>query len=107
MIERRADDPEESAFRLRYKETSLSIRGIGVFLALAVTCIIGSNFYVGYRLEQALVVMGLQFGTEHRAIQMGQDRTACQVSLTIEERKMFRETYTPGSFRKWCPWSSE
>jgi len=127
-VDRRADDPEsfrgapfrrdEPTFKLGYKEASLSVRGISVFLALAVAGIIGSNLYAGLQIQttiasenrkitDALTAINGRHTVEHTVILKAQDRVACIVSMTIDERTKFRDRYQAGAFKQMCPWMDE
>jgi hypothetical protein len=135
MIARRANDPDgfdasefradESALRVGYKGASVSVRGISVFIALAVLTLGGITFYSGWqtqkaveassiRTEQAVdkigqTVVAIQViaAGEHTALQRAQDRTSCILTMTPERRDRFRDRYTPGAFRQECPWVNE
>lgn len=117
MKHRRVDDPDtfegtsfrqgEPTLRLGYKEASLSIKGISVFIVLALLAVIGSNFYAGYLVQQAVSMTHASAIKDHGFIKGALDRTSCQVNLTVEERARFRESYAPGAFKRWCPWVDE
>jgi hypothetical protein len=97
----------EPTLRLGYREASLSIRGISVFLALAVVAIITSNFYSGYRIEQAIVGLRMESMREHMMLRTGQDRTSCILTMSQEDRGQFRLRYQQGAFKQMCPWMEE
>lgn len=111
---RRADDPdafdgrpfrsEQDEIALRYRSTTFSARGLGVYFALAIAGIIVSQVYTGWRIEQAIWMARRASATEHASIARAEDRTSCMLTLTLEDRTKFRSEYAPGAFRKWCPW---
>ena len=128
MSDRRVDDPHdfhgpdfragEPTLRLGYKEASLSVRGIGVFIALAVAAIIASNLYAGMTItntiirenkivSDALADTQRQGGGEHRMLRIAQDRTSCIITMTQEDRIEFRKRYQAGAFKQMCPWMDE
>lgn len=117
MNNRRADDPDtfegtpfrrdEPTFRIGYKEASLSVKGISVFIALGIAAIVSSTFYSGYLIQQAVYTTHASAVKDHASIKGSLDRTSCQVNLTVEERARFRESYAPGAFKRWCPWVDE
>jgi hypothetical protein len=115
MTDRRRTDPEgctegqarSNGLEIGYKGLKLNAKGFGVYLALAVVGIVGSNLYAGYRTEQAIVAGGRTAVTEHAILRTTQDRTACIVAMTPEERTRFRERFQPGAFKQMCPWMDE
>jgi hypothetical protein len=111
----RADDPE---LRLGYKQASLSVRGIGVFIALAVLAIVASNFYAGILIKdtikdenrviaKALTDSHTVASKDHITLRIAQDRTSCIITMTQEDRIDFRKRYQPGAFKQMCPWMDE
>lgn len=128
MSERRKGDPQdfrgadfradEPTFRLGYKEASLSVKGMSVFIALAVLSIVGSNLYAGMRLETALTagdariietvtkIMSKQ-EADHGSLRVAQGQTSCILTMTQEYRAHFRMRYQAGAFKQECPWIGE
>lgn len=114
---RRSDDPkdfhgpdfraDQPMFRLGYKEASLSVYGLGVFVVLAVLAIVGSNFYAGRLITDAIYSTHAIAMADHKHLKISADRTSCQVNLSFKERRIFRENYSIGSFKRWCPWVDE
>jgi hypothetical protein len=103
-------DPASRAtpeIRLAWNGKSLSARGLGVYLALAVLTIVGSNLYAGYLTQRTVAEALATASKQHEAITRSLDRTSCQVNLTLEDRARFRESYAPGAFKRWCPWVEE
>jgi len=135
MASRRADDPpefegrdfraDEPTLRVGYKEASLSVRGISVFIALAVLALGSITFYSGWQTQkaveassirtekavdkivQSVVAIQLVAAGEHTLLQRAQDRTSCILTMSVERRDRFRDRYTPGAFRQECPWVNE
>jgi len=117
MTERRADDrtvgPADEV-GISWNGTTLTARGVGVYLAIAVCAIVVSIFYSGHltaqaigRIEQTLVTLQVIANKEHSALQVGQDRTACILTMSPERRDHFRTRYQTGAFKQECPWVSE
>ena len=135
MSARRADDPagfdarefraDEPTLRGGYKEASLSVKGISVFIALAVLALGSITFYSGWQTQkaveassirtekavdkivQSVVAIQLVTQNEHTLLQRAQDRVSCILTMTTERRDRFRDRYTPGAFRQECPWVNE
>lgn len=128
MSNRRTDDPEgfngaefrgdDPVLKIGYKEAHVSIRGMSVFLALAVLAIIGATLYSGLRIEQtiirengavatALAKFHDETGNEHKALSAAEQQTSCIITMEQADRKQFRDRYQSGDFRRWCPWVSE
>jgi len=135
MTERRKEDPvdfpgrdfraDEPTLRVGYKEASLSVRGISVFIALSVLALGSITFYSGWQTQkaveassirteravdkiiQSVVAIQLVAANEHTLLQRAQDRTSCILTMTAERRDRFRDRYTPGAFRQECPWVNE
>jgi len=112
---RRSDDPDgfdgrdfrhesREEIRLGYHGTTFSATGLGVYLAIAFALLIASNIYAGLRVEQAIWATRKANLEEHAGISRAEDRTACVVLMSPEDRIKFRNDYAPGAFRKWCPW---
>ena len=135
MAPRRKDDPadfegrdfraDENTLRVGYKEASLSVKGISVFIALAVLALGSITFYSGWQTQKAVeassirteravdkivqgvVAIQLVTANEHVALQRASDRTSCILTMSVERRDRFRDRYTPGAFRQECPWVDE
>ena len=135
MTSHRADDPpgfdghefraDEPTLRIGYKEASLSVKGISVFIALSVMALGGTTLYSGGQTQRAVeksaertekavertlqgfVDIHLVSRNEHTALQRAQDRTSCILTMTAERRDRFRDRYTPGAFKQECPWVNE
>src|SRR3990167_4351468 len=135
MTERRKEDPadfpgrdfraDEPTLRVGYKEASLSVKGISVFIALAVFALGGTTFYSGAQTQKAVeasatrtekaidkivqhvTAVQLLANNEHANFQRAQDRTSCILTMTSERRDRFRDRYTPGAFKQECPWVNE
>lgn len=82
-------------------------RGIAVIFALCVIAIIASNMYGVWRLEEALLRANGINTKGHATISVGQERLACVVTMTMEQRERFRSEYRPGAFQRWCPWMTD
>ena len=125
---RRADDPDdfnghafradEPTFRIGYKEASVSVRGISVFIALAVLAIVASNFYASVLIKEtikdenkviakALIDSHTLSVKDHTTLRVAQDRTSCIITMTQDDRIEFRKRYQPGAFKQMCPWMDE
>ena len=128
MSARRTDDPpgfdptefrkDESTLKIGYKEASLSVKGVSVFLALGLLAIIGAILYSGWRtettlaaivgrIEQTIVATQVLDNAQHQTLLHVQDRTSCILTMTPERRDRFRDRYTPGAFKQECPWVSD
>ena len=115
---RRSDDPEgfdgrdfrhesREEIRLGYHGTTFSATGLGVYLAIAFALLITSNIYAGLRIENAILAARKADLEEHLNLARAEDRTACGVLMSPEDRIKFRQDYAPGAFEKWCPWMDE
>jgi hypothetical protein len=114
---KRVDDPEhfdptpfragDSTLRIGYKEASLSVRGVGVFLALGVLAIMASIFFSGWQTQQAISGLRDDATKEHRILRTASDRSACILTMSIEDRAQFRQRYIPGAFKQMCAWMEE
>lgn len=98
---------QSNGLEVGYGRMRLRARGLALIVILSVAAIITSNLYAGFRLEQAFVRNELARLSEHRALQLGQDRLGCVVAISPEQREAFRRTYQPGAFARWCPWVQE
>lgn len=128
MSTRRSDDPrdfhgpdfraEEPTFRLGYKEASVSVKGISVFIALAVLAIVLAIFYSGYLTKEAVLGQNKAVGealasvqsttaTEHKSLRTAQNRISCILTMNQEDRIRFRNRYQQGAFKQECPWLDE
>jgi hypothetical protein len=76
-------------------------------MTIAVLAIIVSIFYSGHLTTQAISAGYTRSVEDHEKIKRSQDRTSCQVNLSLDERRIFRENYAPGAFKRWCPWADE
>lgn len=115
-MKRREDPDDLDPTQLRNSGSELGVswngkgikaRGLGVFLALAVLAVVGSNLYSGWRVETAIGSMSRDKTGEHRIIRTSQDRTSCIVAMSTVDRDKFRSEYRPGAFKQWCPWVEE
>ena len=98
---------ETQELQVAWNGKSLTARGVGVYMAVAVLAIILSIFYSGYLTTQAISAGYTRSVADHEKIKGGLDRASCMVNLTFEERARFRESYAPGAFKRWCPWVDE
>lgn len=125
---RRADDPpdfhgpdfraEEPTFRIGYKEASVSVKGISVFVALGLLASIGATLYSGKQIEatiirenartaEAITLVTRKQDGDHSSLRIAQDRTSCILTMTQEYRGQFRARYQSGAFKQECPWIGE
>jgi hypothetical protein len=111
MTDRRRGDADgctdhegrSNGLEIGYRGLKLNARGMGVYLALAVLGLILSILFSGYLTKEAV----LAGNKEHVTLRTSQDRTACIVAMTPEERTEFRKQFHPGAFTKACPWMVE
>jgi len=93
---------------LSWNGKSIGARGAAVYLVLAVVSIIASNLYAGWltktAVTDAIASIAAATTTEHRKLQIGQDRTSCILTMTVEQREKFRDRFIQGAFKTWCPW---
>jgi hypothetical protein len=99
--------PDQPELAAAFGRWSLKAKGLGIVLVVSVVAVILSNFYASYRIEQAVYVAVKAAGGEHTSLRLSQDRTSCLLTLTVEERARFRESYQVGAFPRWCPWVTE
>lgn len=100
--------PDESnGISVGWNGKQIAAKGLGVYAVLAVLAIIASILYTGSETKRSIAQIGAGMTAEHRSLRLAQDRTSCIVSLTVEDRAVFRLRYQPGSFRQWCPWMEE
>jgi uncharacterized membrane protein YjgN (DUF898 family) len=116
---------EESAIKIGYKEASLSVKGVSVFIALALLLVVGSMFVVGYLIQQTIIREAAATALELKAVnghateghtiiikiqeklRVSQDRISCIMTLPQNERTIFGKNYQPGNFVRACPWIGE
>lgn len=79
---------------------SISVKGAAAVGFIMYAALVVAVIYTGSRIEQAV-------SKDHQEIRRGQDRMACSVLMTMEERVKFREEYKPGAWHRWCPWMGE
>lgn len=109
---------EMAGLDLSWGRAHVAAKGIAAIVLIMFVTQGAIVLYVGHRMETAIGTMQtasteainkIQFSAaaEHATARKTQDRMACLLSLSIEERTRFRTEFKPGAWQRWCGWMSE
>lgn len=85
----------------------VSAGGMGVIVFLGIAALTASILFGASQVQTALREEGLLRQTEHTELSVSQARMACILTMTVEERMKFRDTFSIDSWGRWCPWVRE
>jgi hypothetical protein len=98
------DASQPNGLRVGWGAWSLAATGWSTVLALGVLAIVASNLIAGYLFERSNTKEHATRSAEHFHLRIAQDRTSCILTMTVEERVVFRNRYQIGAFEQMCPW---
>lgn len=109
---------EMAGLDLSWGRARVAAKGLAAVVLIIFVTQAGIVLYVGHRMETAIGAMQAASteaigriqtaaSAEHATQRRSQDRMACLLSLTIEERTRFRLEFKPGAWQRWCGWMTE
>lgn len=109
---------EMTGLDVSWGKARVAAKGIAAIVLIMFVTQAAIVLYVGHRMETAIGAMQLasteainriqaSASAEHGTARKSQDRMACLLSLSIEERTRFRTEFKPGAWQRWCGWMSE
>ena len=109
---------EMAGLDLSWGRAHIAAKGIAAIVLIMFVTQAAIVLYVGHRMETAIGTMQVasteaigkiqaSAGAEHATARKTQDRMACLLSMSIEERTRFRMEFKPGAWQRWCGWMSE
>lgn len=100
----RAVNPALWDVEAAYGKAALRARGWFAAIVAVGVLVVVANFYLGWRVEQAVTRALAASGTEHAQLVDTSRETNCILTMTPEERVLFRGDLRPDAWSRWCWW---